>query len=520
MTGGNDPECRRGVPVGRGRVGPRRARLDAGGVRAPATRCRAFAAARSASSGATGDALAFVRGGGRGRGRGARRGQRRRRSRSRCPRSPRSSAARRSATCRCRTPAAARASVTVEPDGRAGGAGPGRAPAGSWSGREAHRSRPGAYARLEWLTSRSSSRHRSPSDCGQPSISRARSRVRSRRSARSRIAGWAFFDVPAGPLLDTICAARGRGRPDPARRAPPDRPARRVARRDREPVVRVPRRRRGRARRGRPRAAPRTGACSSSTTTAATRSARCVDPDAPAVPRLEPARGPVPPGRRVQDPRPPLLLDVRSVEEAQAFLGEAFGERGDGGRGRAAPPAAGLERRRLPPLARRHRARGGSRARPGHRLTRRRHAADGSIARGAGARDPCYAPRAMSSRRATTTPYDDEDAGARPGRRRAAARDPTSARSGSPPPACSCRRAARRARRSSPTRSSSATRSRCRSWRPASPSSGIVLGDRGVHVDRRRRQRGPRGPRRGGVLHGAVRRAPGGRRAHVPRRRR
>ena len=37
------------------------------------------------------------------------------------------------------------------------------------------------------------------------------------------------------------------------------------------------------------------------------------------------------------------------------------------------------------------------------------HAANGSIARGAAARDPCYAPRAMSSRRVTTTPYDDED---------------------------------------------------------------------------------------------------------------
>ena len=35
VTGGNDPECRRGMPVGRGRVGPRRARLDAGGVRRP-----------------------------------------------------------------------------------------------------------------------------------------------------------------------------------------------------------------------------------------------------------------------------------------------------------------------------------------------------------------------------------------------------------------------------------------------------------------------------------------------------
>ena len=48
--------------------------------------------------------------GGRRAGRGARRGQRRRRSRSRCPRSPRSSAARRSGTCRSRTPAARAAS--------------------------------------------------------------------------------------------------------------------------------------------------------------------------------------------------------------------------------------------------------------------------------------------------------------------------------------------------------------------------------------------------------------------------
>ena len=210
LTGGNDPECRRGVPVGRERVGPRRACLDAGGVRGP--------------SRAAGPAPRHVPRRGRDGRCAARSSARRTRA------TTRSSSRSTPATSRSRCPAfapqlggATLRDVPLPDTGAAPAASPvatgwprwrcrsRRAPAGSWSGPEAHRSRSGAYARREWLTSRSSSRHRSPSDCGQPSISRARSRMRSRRSARSRIAGWGSSTCPPG---------RSSTRSAPARRRP------------------------------------------------------------------------------------------------------------------------------------------------------------------------------------------------------------------------------------------------------------------------------------------------------------
>ena len=219
VTGGNDPECRRGVPVGRGRVGPRRARLDAGGVRGPPRAAGAAPRARSASwarpamrsrSSATGDAA---------RRPGARRGQRRRRAgrgaRVRAA-ARRGDAARRAAPGHRRPP---RAASPVGPDGRARGAGPAAHAAGSWSGREAHllALRGVCSARVADI----------PFELSAPLAQRLRAAVdlegkipralETLGPLTDRRVG--FFDVPAGPLARHDLRPRVRGRPDPARRA-------------------------------------------------------------------------------------------------------------------------------------------------------------------------------------------------------------------------------------------------------------------------------------------------------------
>ena len=106
----------------------------------------------------------------------------------------------------------------------------------------------------------------------------------------------------------------------------------------------------------------RTGACSSSTTTAATMSARSRDPDAPQYRVWSRREGPFLRDGGFKIRVVHCFWTFASVEDAQAFLGEAFGSGARRRRG-AAPPAPVLERRRLPPLARRNRA-GAIRPRP------------------------------------------------------------------------------------------------------------------------------------------------------------
>ena len=104
------------------------------------------------------------------------------------------------------------------------------------------------------------------------------------------------------------------------------------------------------------------------------------------VPRLEPARGPVPARAGFKIRVVHCFWTFASIEEARAFLGDAFGEAGEAVGAGLKRPRLSLERGRLPPLAGRRRAgpgsgAGGGRGVAGPPCYARRHEPTGSLRR-------------------------------------------------------------------------------------------------------------------------------------------
>ena len=172
-----------------------------------------------------------------------------------------------------------------------------------------------------------------PASPGRSSTSRGSSRVLSRRSGRSPAAGWAFVDLPRRLPPRTP----GRGRRSRAARLPlasplgldlPDASL--------DAIVSLWS---GVPGRGRSRPAPRptaccapTAGCSSSTTTAATTSAGCATRTSPEYRVWSRREGPFLAGAEFKIRVLHCFWTFASIEEAQAFLVEAFGETGRGRR--------------------------------------------------------------------------------------------------------------------------------------------------------------------------------------------
>ena len=160
--------------------------------------------------------------------------------------------------------------------------------------------------------------------------------ARRARAARSRARGRRSWTPRAPAALARLLGRRRAPGSRAAARRSGSTGARRRPRRDRQPVVRVPGRRRRRPRRGRPRAAPRTAACSSSTTTGATTSARSRDPRAPEYRVWSRREGPFLRDGGFKIRVVHCFWTFASSRTPQAFLADAFGERGEAVA--AAPP--------------------------------------------------------------------------------------------------------------------------------------------------------------------------------------